>query len=121
MALEAVMVVMSGSRRYAMRQEYVRSLGRAAAQAEHMPLAAMLGLPASSDESYVVVGGDEQYNLPLRVQHANLPGSLPDLPLPHWLVRQSHPAVCGLVCDGDELIPLIDLVQLALYTGRESS
>ena len=112
---ETLVIVVSGGRRYALARAQVRTLRRDGA-ADAPSLAALIGAQGGPAERYTV----SPVALPdvlLRVAQADLREALPRLELPPWLASLAHPAVVGLVLDGAELLPLVDLGQLAVTTG----
>lgn len=113
---EALVIVISGDRRYALPRSQVRALSRESG-ARGPTLAELIGHTAASDERYTLAPVGAEPATVIHVQQADLCAQLPQLPLPAWVAVQAHPAVVGLVLDGAELLPLLDLVQLALATG----
>lgn len=117
---DGLVIVMAGTQRYAIDRRHVAALKRRSADAQGVALATLLGMPAGDDEAYMlampaVVGAV------FRIDHADLRERLPQLALPGWLQQQAHPAIDGVVLDGAELIPLIDLARLALQIGYVDS
>lgn len=124
MADEPLLILVAGGRRYAVAQHAVQSLQRIAPGQTALPLATLLGQAADHDEPYVVsiappAEASGRAPLLVRIHHADLRSRLPQLALPPWLARLAHPAIVSLALDGADLVPLVDLVQLAHQTGHE--
>lgn len=116
MANEALVIVTAGNRRYAVAQRHVAGLQRVAETTALMSLAALLGEPTTALLPYALdVAGVDRAIL---VQSADLRAQMARLPLPGWVAAQAHPAVVGLALDDTELVPIVDLVQLAQNTGN---
>lgn len=122
---EPLLLVVSGNQRYAVAQHDVQALLRLAPDQQALTLGALLDVAADDDdESYALaVTGPEAGATPLlmRIHHADLRSYLPQLALPGWLAQLAHPAIVGLVLEGADLVPLVDLVQLAHQTGHETT
>lgn len=124
MADEPLLIVVAGGRRYAVAQHAVQSLQRIVPGQTAVALTALLGMAGADDEPYVLAvapPGAPPASAPMlvRIHHADLRSRLPRLALPPWLVPLAHPAVVSLALDGADLVPLVDLVQLAHQTGHE--
>jgi hypothetical protein len=109
---DELLIVTAGERRYAVPQRMVATLQRVAGDPSARSLAAMLGAAASSDDQLVV--RDPLGRVALCVAAADLCGTLPQYALPAWIVPLAHPAVRGVALDRSELVPVLDLTQLAL-------
>lgn len=123
MELDALLIVTSGERRYALPQQSVQSLQRRSPGQATPALGALLSGTATEDEPYALVlrPSERSAALLVGVRQADLRDHLPQLALPSWLARLAHPAITGLALDGADLIPLIDIVQLAHHTGYETT
>lgn len=120
MQAEQVIVVAAGRQRYAVQRHAVRRLQRGAASRSLPGLADLLGDTTAPDEQFGLVIADQEREITLRVRHADLRGQLPQFELPAWIARLAHPAVCGCILDETELMPLVDLVQLARQIGHDA-
>jgi hypothetical protein len=114
---ETLLIVTTGNARYAVARSQVGALNRDESANHSCSLSAALGDPNVVSERYGLVVAGVDREITFRVQQADLRGALPRLPLPPWLAPQAHPAVVGLALDNTELVPVIDLMQLALQTG----
>jgi hypothetical protein len=114
---EPLLIVATGNARYAVARSQVRALSRDASTACACNLSAALGDTVAVDERYALVVAGVDREIAFYVGQADLRGALPRLALPPWLAHQAHPAVVGLALDNANLIPVIDLTQLALQTG----
>ena len=114
------MVVAAGGQRYAVAQQAVHGLQRLEVGAAVVGLADLLGNTTAADEQLALVISVSEQTVALRVRHADLRGNLPRFPLPAWLAPQAHPAVRGFILDDTELMPLVDLVQLARQIGHDA-
>lgn len=112
MQAEALAIAFVGGQRYALPQSTVRAIARRR-DAAVRSLAELLDLPAGSDEDVVVTLCHVSIEFSVRVQHLDLRPSLPFLPLPSWFAAVVQNVVRGVVIDGDELVPYIDLAPLA--------
>jgi hypothetical protein len=117
---DQLIVVAAGGQRYAVAQQAVRGLQRVEAGDTVVGLADLLGDTTAEDEQFALVISAAEQTVGLRVRHADLRGNLPRFPLPAWLAAQAHPAVCGCILDDTELMPLVDLVQLARQIGHDA-
>lgn len=114
---ESLLIVATGDARYAVARSQVRALSRDESTECVCSLSTALGETATVDERYALVVAGVEREVAFHVRQADLRGPLPRLALPHWLARQAHPAVVGLALDNADLVPVIDLIQLALQTG----
>jgi|GEM_PF-4040553 hypothetical protein len=114
MQLEQVLIVSTGTRRYAVVRRNVRGLHRITPQQPAAVLAVLLGEQAAPQEEIGIVLADTADDAMLRVEHADLHEQLPSLQLPPLIAHHVHPAVRGLVLYGSELLPLVDLTRLNL-------
>jgi hypothetical protein len=118
MQAEQMIVVAAGGQRYAIPRHTVRGLQRAASR--DLPgLADLLGGATAADEQCALLV-DAEHAIAFRVQHADLRHDLPQIELPQWVARLAHPAVRGCILDDTELMPLVDLVQLARQIGHDA-
>ncbi len=118
---EQLIVVTAGSQQYAVQRCAVRELQRADNEHVLVGLADLLGDMTTTDEQYALVIAGVERPISLRVRHADLRGRLPQFQVPDWLARRVHPAVCGFILDDTELMPLVDLVQLARQIGHDAA
>lgn len=122
---EPLLIVVAAGQRYAVPQHDVQALQRIEQPHAALTFAELLGVAADDDDApyalAVSTAGADPATLLVRVHHADLRGSLPLLALPDWLAQLAHPAITGLALDGADLLPLVDLVQLAHQTGRETT
>jgi hypothetical protein len=109
---EALALALTGGQRYALAQSAVRAITRHRADAVPT-LAELLDLVAGADEDVVLTLHHASIEFPVRVQHIDLRASSVVLSLPPWLAAVVHSAVKGVVLDGDDLLPYIDLAPLA--------
>lgn len=116
----AILIVVSGARRYALLRSQVLALTRAGSAASAVSLAASLGDTPLPDERYTLAVAGMSSDTLIRCGQVELRSALPCLDLPPWLAQLTHPAVIGLVLDDADLVPLVDLVQLALETGYKA-
>ncbi|HEX6292663.1 MAG TPA: hypothetical protein VFZ66_25995 [Herpetosiphonaceae bacterium] len=117
---EQLIIVAAGGQQYAVPRRTVRELQRAGAEQPLIGLADLLGATTAADEQYALVVAGTERDVAFRVRRADLREALPRFQLPAWLAGQAHPAVCGLILDDTELMPLVDLVQLALQIGYDA-
>lgn len=122
---EPLLVVAVAGQRYAVAQHDVQSLQRIDSAQAAQKLSTLLGAAADDNDAPYALAVTTTAGAPttvlMRVHHADLRGYLPQLALPEWLARLAHPAIVGLALDGADLLPLVDLVQLAHQTGRETT
>ena len=116
---KALLIVTAGGQRYAVVQSSVRALNRVDEPSNMVALAELLGGTVAADEQYALIVANGTSATALRVQQADLHEPLPQIALPDWLAQQTHPAICGLILDGTDLLPLVDLMRLAPQTGYE--
>ncbi len=114
---DSLLIVTTGAARYAVVRSQVRALSRGESTRRSCSLSAALGDAAVVGERYALVVAGLDSEIAFYVRQADLRGALPRLTLPLWLAQQAHPAVVGLVLDNADLVPVIDLAQLALQTG----
>jgi hypothetical protein len=120
MQAEQIIVVVAGGRRYAVPRHTVRGLQRVAGARKLPGLADLLGGATADEEQFALIV-DTEREIAFRVRHADLRRDLPQLELPDWIARLAHPAVCGCILDEAELMPLVDLVQLARQIGHDAT
>lgn len=116
---DALLIVVAGGQRYALPRRQVESLQRVAALGVPA-LVGLLGRSSDAPQPYLVTIAETSGAM-LTVEHADLRELLPHLPLPEWIARLANPAVSGLVIHDDDLLPLIDLLQLAHEIGQTGS
>ncbi len=112
-----ILLVVSGGQRYAVMRRQVLALTRAGTTPSAVSLAVSFGRTTSLDERYTLTVAGGVAETLIQCEQADLREALPQLALPAWLAQLAHPAVVGLVLDDTDLIPLVDLAQLALETG----
>lgn len=120
MQAEPVIVVAAGGQQYAVQRSAVRSLQRTHSDQLCVGLADLLGETTDDDEEFALLVAGIEREIAFRIHHAELRGHVPQFELPAWLARQAHPAVCGFILDDAELMPLVDLVQLARQIGYDA-
>jgi hypothetical protein len=120
---EPLLIVVAAGRRYAVAQQDVQALQRIDSAHAAVTFGALLGVAPDDDAAPYALTVATAANDPMlvRVQRADLRSDLARLPLPAWIAALAHPAVAGLALDGADLLPLVDLVQLAHQTGRETT
>lgn len=112
------MIVTAGGWRYAVEQRHVRLLSRIDQHRQLPSLAVLLGALPSADEQYAL--SVVETDCTMLVDRADLRGTLTRLPVPAWMAPSMHVAVTGFALDGTDLVPIVDLVQLARQTGYEA-
>jgi hypothetical protein len=117
---EQLIMVAAGGQRYAVAQQAVRGLQRLGPTDAGVGLADLLGNVTATDEQFALVVNTSEQPVMFRVRHADLRPNLPRFMLPAWLAPQAHPAVREFILDDTELVPLVDLVQLAHQIGHDA-
>jgi hypothetical protein len=118
---ESFLIVAAGGQQYAVPRSAVHSLQRVDEHQGLVGLADLLGDTTTADEQFALTIAGVDRHVAVRVRHADLREHVPQFQFPGWLARHVHPAVCGCILNDTELMPLVDLVQLAHQIGHDAA
>jgi hypothetical protein len=115
---EELLVLTSGPYRLAVAPGSVKQLTRALPGTSIPSLASLFNRESVEEQEYALTVCGAGTELQVRVSRADLQRRLPRYPLPQLLAKTTHTAVTGLVLDGTDMIPIVDLTQLIYQTGH---